>query len=58
MFAAEHRFWRLSILMVACIGKRAEQIIPGTGKTWADAFTKLTGIAWADALSRSRSYPV
>lgn len=57
MFAAEHRFWRLSSLVVACIGNRAEQVIPGTDKTWAEAFTKLTGIAWADALSRSRSKP-
>ncbi len=51
-FAAEHRFWRLSSLVVTCIGPRADQPIAGTDVTWAQAYTSLTGIAWGEAVRR------
>jgi hypothetical protein len=51
-FAAEHRFWRLSSLMITCIGQRANQRLPGTDKTWAEAFTQITGVDYAEAVTR------
>lgn len=52
-FAFEHRFWRLSALMVECIGPRAHQLLPGIGKTWAEAFTSITGVEFAEAQARA-----
>lgn len=52
MFGWEKRFWRLSSLLVECIGQRAHVQLPGHDKTWAEAFTTLTGVAFADAQAR------
>ena len=53
MFAWEKRFWRLSTMLVECIGDRASQKLPGHDKTWAQAFTALTGVSFADAQARA-----
>lgn len=53
MFAWEKRFWRLSTMLVECIGDRANQKLPGHEKTWAQAFTALTGVEFADAQARA-----
>ena len=53
MFAWEHKFWRLSSLLIECIGARAQQKLPGLEQTWAQAFTTLTGVPFADAQARA-----
>ena len=53
MFRWEKGFWRLSMMLVECIGDRANQKLPGHEKTWAQAFTALTGVEFADAQARA-----
>ena len=53
MFNWEKRFWRLSSLLIECIGARAQQKLPGLEQTWAQAFTTLTGVPFADAQARA-----
>lgn len=52
-FAWESKFWRLSSLLVECIGPRAHQQLPGLEQTWAQAFRTLTGVEFADAQARA-----
>lgn len=51
-FGWERRFWALSALVVRAIGPRADTTLPGTGFTWAEVYTRLTGIAWDEAERR------
>lgn len=53
MFAWQMRFWQISSLLIECIGARADQRVPGTASTWAEAYTKITGVKWAEAVERA-----
>lgn len=53
MFEWEKKFWRLSSVLIECIGDRANVKLPGHNKTWAQAFTALTGVKFADAQARA-----
>ena len=56
MFAWERKFWRLSGVLIECIGARDDQLVPGTSATWAEAYTKITGIAWREAVERAARF--